>query len=507
MSSSSSSRLYLFAYCLVLFLIFLGNVPLIDPDEPVYGATAKEMLATGDFLSPRIYGQYWYDKPPLFYWLEALSFSILGVSAFSARLPSALIAAFTVLYVWHVTEKTFNRRVAWLAACILASSLEFIVLARAAVTDMTLTAALTVALFSFLRKRYMMAYIACGIAFLTKGPIGFGLPALIVFFWLLVQKKLTPRHIMNLKWTWGILLACVVGLPWYIYMIYVHGQPFIDSFLVYHNVVKFTSPEHPGKNHWWLYLVVLTAGCFPWTGAVAAMLTRVRRFARDPRTLYLVVWAAVIFLFFSFSATQLFSYVLPMFPALAVLTALYLDQAFGEERFPLPRLHLFFIALVAGAVALAPLEPTGGEAARYGIVFVMLLLGLMGTRLSRARRAVPFVLVQCLLSLVFTASVWFFYAEPVREYFTSGYLSARAEATDMTEGIPFYMDPFYRPASAFYHDVYALPMPDLKRPSARISGDAYLLVQKKTFRRWPKEQRAQWRLLWETPTAGFFRKF
>lgn len=168
------SRIHVFAYCLILFLLFLGNVPLLDPDEPVYGATALEMLSTGDFLSPRIYGHYWYDKPPLFYWLEALSFAVLGASEFSARLPSALIAALTVIYVWHETEKLFSRRIAFTAACILASSLEFIVLARAAVTDMTLTAALTAALFSFFRKRYMMAYIACGFAFLAKGPIGFG---------------------------------------------------------------------------------------------------------------------------------------------------------------------------------------------------------------------------------------------------------------------------------------------------------------------------------------------
>lgn len=106
----ASDRKYLFIYCLILFLLFLWNVPLLDPDEPVYGETAKEMLATGDFLSPRIYGEFWYDKPPLFYWLEAASFSILGISTFSARLPSALIGALTVLYVWYETEKLFSRR-------------------------------------------------------------------------------------------------------------------------------------------------------------------------------------------------------------------------------------------------------------------------------------------------------------------------------------------------------------------------------------------------------------
>lgn len=86
--------LFLFLFCLVLYGAFSGLIPLLDPDEPVYGETAKEMIATGDWISPQIYGEFWYDKPPLFYWLEAVSFSIFGVSTWAARLPSVLLGAF-----------------------------------------------------------------------------------------------------------------------------------------------------------------------------------------------------------------------------------------------------------------------------------------------------------------------------------------------------------------------------------------------------------------------------
>lgn len=503
----TTDRKYLFAYCLILFLLFLWNVPLLDPDEPVYGETAKEMIATGDFLSPRIYGDFWYDKPPLFYWLETASFSVLGVSAFSARLPSALIAAGTVLYVWWQTEALFSRRIGFLAALILATSLEFVVIARSAVTDMTLTAALTVALFSFLREQYAAAYIACGLALLAKGPIGFGFPALIVGLWLLAQREFTLRRVMGLKWTWGIPLACLVGLPWYAYMTAVHGQPFIDTFLGYHNLVRFTEPEHAGKDHWWLYLVVLTAGCFPWTGAVCGMLARLRRFAKDPRTLYFLVWASFIFVFFSASSTQLFSYILPMYPALAVLAALYLDELFtggGSRLFP--QLHIFFIALTAAAVYFAPLVPSGGDAARYGTVLAVLFLGLAGARAFQWRRPGVFLAVQAALALALTMAAWTFYAAPVREHFTSPDISMKVLLTDREPGVPLYIDPFYQPAAAFYHDLYGLPMPDLAQPAAGISGDAYLLVQKKVQDDWPEEERRQWTLLWETPTAFFFRK-
>lgn len=503
----TADRKYLFVYCLLLFLLFLWNVPLLDPDEPVYGETAKEMLATGDWLSPRIYGEFWYDKPPLFYWLEALSFSVLGVSTFSARLPSALIAALTVLYVWHETEALFSRRTGFLAALILATSLEFVVIARSAVTDMTLTAALTVALFSFVRERYAIAYIACGLALLAKGPIGFGFPALIVGLWLLAQRQFTLRRVMALKWYWGIPLACAVGLPWYLYMTAVHGEPFIDTFLGYHNLVRFTEPEHAGKDHWWLYLVVLTAGCFPWTGAVCGMLTRLRRFASDPVKLYFIVWAAFIFLFFSASSTQLFSYILPMYPALAVLTALYLEELFDRPPGGLfPRLHIFFIAVTAAAVGLAPLVPTGGDAARYGTAFILLLLGLAGARAYRWGRPKLFLILQGALPLFLVISVWTLFAAPVREQFTSPDLSMKALLTEREDGVPLYIDPFYRPASAFYHDLYGLRMPDLRQPAENIPGSAYLLVQKKLCRDWPEEERARWRTVWETPTAYFLRK-
>ena len=89
----------IFVFALLLYGLFSNIIPLVDPDEPVYGETAKEMLLTGDWLSPRIYGEYWYDKPPLFYWLDAFSFSIFGVSTFAARFPSAIIGACTASYL------------------------------------------------------------------------------------------------------------------------------------------------------------------------------------------------------------------------------------------------------------------------------------------------------------------------------------------------------------------------------------------------------------------------
>ena len=110
----------------MILLPFLGAAPLMDPDEPVYGETAREMLLAGDWLSPRIFGQYWYDKPPLFYWLEMLSYSFFGVSDIASRLPSVIMAMATTMYVYVQGKELFNKPIAFLSALFLVTSAGFV---------------------------------------------------------------------------------------------------------------------------------------------------------------------------------------------------------------------------------------------------------------------------------------------------------------------------------------------------------------------------------------------
>lgn len=502
---TAKRTLFLLAYCLLLYLLFLWQVPLLDPDEPVYGETAKEMIGTGDFLSPRIYGDFWYDKPPLFYWMEAASFSLFGVSTLTARLPSALLGAASVLYLYRAARPLLGESAAFLGAFIFASSLETVVLARSAVTDMALTASLTVAMMAFLRRQYALAYIACGFALLAKGPVGFGFPALIVGLWLLFQKKFTWKPILSLRWYWGIPLACLVGCPWYIYMTLQHGSPFIDTFLGYHNLARFAQPEHAGKDHWWLYIVVLAAGCFPWSGAAAGMLGRLGAWRRDPVRLYLIVWAAFIFLFFSLSSTQLFSYIFPMYPPLSLLSALYiLELRKGGGRAWFLFWHGFFLLITMAALCLAPLMPMGGTAVKYGFPAVLLLLGAVSLLSFYRGRFRAFCLAQGASALLLTGGVWFLFAPAVTEDFTSAHISAKAAASEKDPVLPLYIDPFYRPAAAFYHDLYGKALP--LRQIQSIEGPAYLLVQKRIYEDWPPEDRASLTTLWETKTALFLEK-
>ncbi len=185
---------------LAAFIMFfnLGGIPLLDPDEPVYAETAKEMIATGDFVSPRIYGEYWYDKPPMYYWLVAAAFKLFGVSEFAARLPSAILAILCALYVYFAASRLFGVRAGLMGALVLATSLEYFYLGKAAVTDITLTFFLTVSQLAFVEKRYHLFYICAGLATVTKGPIGLLFPGAVVFLYMLFTRSFSLMREMKI---------------------------------------------------------------------------------------------------------------------------------------------------------------------------------------------------------------------------------------------------------------------------------------------------------------------
>ncbi len=183
MTKKNKSLFWLVAGITAFIIFFhLGSFPLLDPDEPVYAETPKEMIVFGDFVSPRIYGEYWYDKPPMYYWLVAAAFKVFGVNEFAARFPSALLGVLCVLLVHQAGSRLFGQTAGIAGALVLATSIEYFYVAKAAVTDITLTLFLTAALLSFLEKKYVLFYFFAALATVTKGPIGLVFPAAIIFF-------------------------------------------------------------------------------------------------------------------------------------------------------------------------------------------------------------------------------------------------------------------------------------------------------------------------------------
>ena len=320
--------------CLVA-LYFWGNgaLPVTAPVEVNYAQTAKEMLAAGDFLSPQIYGNYWYDKPIFFYWELLAAFSVFGVTDFAARFFPALFAAAGLGLTYAFARRLYDERTAFWSALILGTSVLYSFLAKLILTDLSLFVFFGGTLAAFYigyrerrRSFFYIAYACAGLAVLTKGPIGFLLPGLIILVFLLAARDLSALGRVCLPT--GLLVFAAVCAPWYVYMYLVHGADFVNTFLGIHNVLRATVSEHAQWDVWYFYLGIYVLGMFPWSFALPLALFRAWRVRPvvETRTLFLLVWAIVVPVFFQMMATKYPTYSFPAFLPTAILTARLLAQ-------------------------------------------------------------------------------------------------------------------------------------------------------------------------------------
>lgn len=319
--------LIVFLAALAVYLPFTGAIPITDPVESNYALTAKEMLESGDLLSPRIYDKYWFDKPAMIYWLVAAGYKVFGVGEFAARFPAAFFSAASVGFACWFATRLFGSAIAGLfAALVLGSALEFWVLARMVITDAVLffftslgLAAFYLALEGEGRGWYAVAYAAAGLAVLTKGPVGLVMPALIIFVYIAVTRRWS---LFGRLWLLpGIAVFLLVAAPWYLAMYKIHGRDFVDTFLGLHNYLRATVSEHPKDNVFYYYLVLFPVSLLPWTGVFFRALAA----RRGKHFAYLAVWTGVFIGFYTLMATKYPTYVFPaLFPA-ALLVARELE--------------------------------------------------------------------------------------------------------------------------------------------------------------------------------------
>lgn len=313
----------------VAFFQFLGRIPLVDPDEGRYAEIPREMLERGDFITPMLNYVKFFDKPPLHYWLSALSFTVFGRNEFAARFTGAAMGLLTVLLTYHVGRRLFGRREGLLAALILGTSTGFLVQARINFTDMTLTCTLSAALAFFIlavregeaRKGlyYHLFYLFAALAVLAKGLIGIVFPGAVIFLYLLFTRRLQLLKEMRLMT--GIPLFLLVCAPWFI-LVSLRNPEFAGFFFIQEHFKRFTTTVHHRNQGFWFYVPVLLGTMLPWSFFIPVSLSGIWRERHTPGgdiRLYLFIWAVFIFLFFSISDSQLVTYILPVFPPLALL--------------------------------------------------------------------------------------------------------------------------------------------------------------------------------------------
>ena len=328
-------------------------MPLLGPDEPRYARVAVEMLRSGDQVTPTLQGKPWLEKPPLYYWLAGAAFSVLGETETAARLPSVAAGLLFVGATALAGARLYGASAGLHAGFILGTSALAFAYARAAAMDMLVAATVTAAtgliglrlLGIAGRLAIPAAYAFMGLATLAKGPIGFLLPGLVAAGYVLATREW--RLLRRLLSPAGIVIFLLVAGPWYVLVYQAQGRAFVDVFLLDHNLQRFTSTIHRHPGPWHYYVGIVLLGLFPWSGLVVPAFAGLR-----PRTgradLFLLLWFALPFAFFSAAGSKLPGYIVPCLPPLAILMGraardLIRDDSPGARR---------AVALVTVALAL-----------------------------------------------------------------------------------------------------------------------------------------------------------
>lgn len=413
----------------VLFGYELGSRALWEPDEGRYAEIPREMVETGDYLTPRLNGVKYFEKPVLFYWLQAGAIRLFGLNEWSLRAWTAIFAALGCLAVYVAGRRLYDRRTAWLAAGVLATIPLYDFLGGIITLDMAVSIFITMALLAFLmgvreppgraRRLWLWAfYILAALATLTKGLIGIVIPGMVIGAWILLLGEW--RMLRTLYLPSGLLLFLAIVAPWHV-MVARANPEFVHFYFVHEHFERYLTTVHQRYEPTWFFAAVLLAGMYPWSAflfqALKAALGHAWRERRQHReTWFLLLWAGLVFVFFSLSKSKLIPYILPVLPPLALLLGRYFAQIWERPEL-FGRRRVFWLLLVLGAglasvLLVIPYHlPEHPRVAvtnsllgpnRYLMVGSLLLAGVVPFAFSRfgdARRAIVALLVMSALLL------------------------------------------------------------------------------------------------------------
>ncbi|MGH7358927.1 MAG: ArnT family glycosyltransferase, partial [Candidatus Rokuibacteriota bacterium] len=484
----SRDVLLVLALAALLLTIGLGAVALTDRDEGANAEAAREMLAERSWITPTLGGTPRFAKPAFVYWLMAGAYAVLGVGETAARLPSAVAALLLVLLQHAFVRWALGPEVAWRAALVLLLSIEYVAIGRMALTDATLALWTTAAAYLFLRgwlgapprgRWYALAWIAAGLAVLTKGPVGLLIPlgGILAYLALAGSLRQAWREAWPLR---GLALFLLVAAPWYLTMFWLHGWDYAARARG-ETLGRVLRPVTGPGGTALFYLPVLLVGFFPWSAflpdAVRAALRQARARARQNRagavTVFAAVWLIAGLLLFSLAQTRLPHYVVPLFPAAALLVAASWPASPSRlARILLGGTAILLTALLIGAwVAsdqlvrlLAPAYPAATTATLPATSWLVaaLVAGVGATALIRdGRRLFRTLAVLSALVLVvgFQSALPAFSAQFVAP---AGELAVRAARDARPCDTLAALGP-YRPSLLFY----------ARRPVTFVSGRAY----------------------------------
>jgi 4-amino-4-deoxy-L-arabinose transferase-like glycosyltransferase len=343
--------LLLTAICLLTFFAGLGRSAIGDSDEAFYAESAREMIESGDWVTPHYNYEYRFQKPVLYYWLVATTYFAAGTNEAAARFPSALAGLALTLLTYFGGRRWFSERIGLLAGVIVGTSFGYFYIARASLPDLPLAFFIALATFTLIegalgppdssdaargatsasRRRWLLASgAAMALAFLTKGPVGIALPLIVVLpLALLEGKNWRPSREgwFGVRWT-DMLLAgvvfLVIALPWFFAMVGTHGTAYLNRFFIGENLERFATERYNERRSFGFYIPIVLGGLGTWAPFVFLWIPFGLKWLRRERKLSqvewrVVLWAMVPFLFYTLSIGKQPRYILPILPPLALL--------------------------------------------------------------------------------------------------------------------------------------------------------------------------------------------
>ncbi|MEO6244906.1 MAG: phospholipid carrier-dependent glycosyltransferase, partial [Opitutaceae bacterium] len=412
-----------------LYFFRLGSYPLSNPDEGRYAEIPREMLATGDWVTPRLNGVNYFEKPPLSYWITAVMEKTFGENEWSVRAVPALFAVWGVLLTYAAGRRWRSREAGLCAAVVLGTSLLWFVIGHLPLLDMSVSVLMAQALFAFWfgvqerpgatrRGFFYLLYASMALATLAKGLIGFLVTGAVMFLWLLFFNQW--RRLRPFYFPTGALLFLALAAPWHV-LAALHNETWVHRYFVYEHFERFLTPaaSRPGPVHYFVWIVI--AGIIPWTGFLwpatrEALCGGWARRKENADVWFLITWVAFVFFFFSVSKSKLPPYILPIFPALAVLIGAWLARVL-EEKSAAPlrgglRAFTFLNGLLAVALLTAVLKPglfikdldqlAALRTPAIALAAILLIGGVLAPWLARLRGARV-----ALVTVVATAAAFF----------------------------------------------------------------------------------------------------
>jgi 4-amino-4-deoxy-L-arabinose transferase-like glycosyltransferase len=358
----SKTAQYLLAAVFIVFSLLVLNLrTLIPPDEGRYAEMAREMLLSGDWVTTRLNGIKYFEKPPLHTWMSAVSFALFGIGDWQARLWNGVCGIVGVLMVSYTGRRVFGGRAGLYAALVLGSTLFWAAASQFNSLDLPVAATMALALCALLiaqqddadmakRRRWMLVcWAAMALSLLAKGLIGIVLPGGVLFIYALVSgdrgiwRRLHPVT--------GLLVFLLLALPWFL-LVAARNPEQPQFFFIHEHWDRFFLKTHHRDGPWYYFLLLLLPATMPWLATLPASLAAARKRVEgrlQPARL-LLVWTIFILVFFSYSSSKLPGYMLPVFPAMALLAGVYLDRASRNAALSAPA--LLVIVGVTGVVCM-----------------------------------------------------------------------------------------------------------------------------------------------------------